>query len=300
MKNLFLSLCLILTSSFSLAQNPAKKLKRILNDQPFSHGCGLETKSPQINKGEVKISYNCDDFPVLKKGVEKEEVSFYELKNGKDDLDKMGIIIRSRVNLNDSRKRDVTIKFRPKDQAQKIELEKVLYDALDERSDKAKKKAKIDGTEQAEKLKCEADVSYERVTNKLIQSCSWTTTTSDLDSGHQSFAQMATGSTVATRLADYDVIKIISQSWKIKTGNFPKGISVKRWDVKNAAGKKLCILELSSKFEVDEDPKETLPERLAAEADAAMIRLLSAHPEKTPSLEQGNKTGRAISFAKLP
>jgi len=164
----------------------------------------------------------------------------------------------------------------------------------------AKKKAQEDGTEQAEKLKCEADVSYGQNENRFVNSCSWTTTTADLNSGHQSFAQMTTGSSVPTSLSDYDVIKISSQSWKVKSDSFPKGISIERWDVKNAQGKELCILELSTKFEVDKDPKNTLPEHLAAESEAAMAKLLRSHPDKTPSAEQGNKTGKAISFAKSP
>jgi flagellar hook protein FlgE len=300
MKKLTLSVCLILLSPLAMGQNPTKKLKSIINSSAFSHGCGLETTSPKIKKGEVKITYSCDDFKVPDEGVVKEEITFYEAKNGTDELDKMGLIIRSRVDLNDSTKKDVTIKFRPKDQSEEIELEKVLYDALDERSDVAKEKAKLDGTEQAEKLKCEADVSYRADANKLVNSCSWTTTTSDLNSGHQSFAQMATSSSVATSLSEYDSIKISAQSWKIKTESFPKGISAERWDVKNADGKELCILELSIKFEVEKDPKETLPERLAVEADAAMSKLLSSHSEKMPSLEQGNKAGKAISFVKAP
>lgn len=301
MKNLILVFLVLSLSNVAMSQTgPKDKLSAILKSQAFSYGCGLETKSPNIKKGEVKIAYNCEDFPVPESGTDKEEISFYQAKEGSDDLDRTGLIIRSRVDLNDSTKRDVTIKFRPKDQTQGIELEKVLYDALNKRSDLAKENAEATGTEQAEKLKCEADVSYGQSGNKLVNSCSWTTTTKDLNSGHQSFAQMSTGSSVPTSFSDYDVIKITSQSWKVKSKDFRKGISVERWDVKNAEGKELCILELSTKFEVEKDPKKTLPERLSAEADTAMAKLLSSHPDKTPSKEQGNKTGKAISFVKTP
>ena len=111
---------------------------------------------------------------------------------------------------------------------------------------------------------------------------------------------MATGLSIQKSLTEYEVVKIDSQSWKIKSVNFPKGISVERWDVKNKRGEELCILELSAKFEVPSEPNEDLPERLEVAANVAMARPRSNHSESTPLSKQGNKTGRALDFAHSP
>lgn len=298
MKNLsFLLLVISFSSHVSADSKAVKKLNQLLNPAENSPNCGIETKSPPIKKGEVKIAYACEDFPVPEKGVEKEVISFYEAKSGDEPLDKTGLIIRSRVSKDDPTKKDVTIKFRPKDQSQKIELEKLLYESLKDKADAAKKIADAQGTKEELELKCEADVSYGESENKNVNSCSLTTTTDDLTNDHQAFAQMATGLSVKKSLSDFNVVHIDSQSWKIKNENFPKGLSFERWDIKNKGGKELCILEISAKFEVPGDPKSDLPARLNVGADAAMAKLLNTQLGIKPLPQQGNKTGKALEFA---
>lgn len=238
--------------------------------------CGIEATTPAIRKGEVKIAYACADFPVPELNVEKEVISFYD--------EKSGLILRSRVSKDDPAQKDVTIKFRPKDQSGAIELEKLLYESIKEHPG----------------FKCEADVSYGESGNKNVNSCSLTTDTDDLTNEHQAFAQMTTGQSVKKSLSEFEVVRIESQSWKVKHASFEKGLSIERWDVKNKQGQELCILEVSAKFEVPKDPKADLPERLKASADAAMAKLLDASPDKKPHSQQGNKTGRALSFARTP
>jgi hypothetical protein len=297
MKNLsFLVLLISISAQVHADPKVVQKLSETLN--PNDPDCGIETKSPAIKKGEVKIAYACADFPIPAKGVEKETITFYEAKSDDESLDKTGLILRSRLSKDDPSKKDVTIKFRPKDQSQKIELEKLLYDSLKDKDDAAKKVADANGTKEAMELKCEADVSYGEGGNKNVNSCSLTTTTDNLTDEHQAFAQMATGLSVKKSLSDFDAINIDSQSWKVKHENFPKGMSVERWDIKDNAGEELCILEVSAKFEVASDPKDDLPERLKVGADGAMAKLLNTRPDLRPLPQQGNKTGKALDFAR--
>ena len=292
MKILLLTLTLI---PFTLHADPRGEVHNIArflaSPDTSAVDCGVETKKPNIKNGEIKIAYACDDFEVPKKKVDQEDIAFYL----DPELDKQGLIIRSRVNSKDPTERDVTIKFRPQDQVSPIALEKLLYEQLKEKSDEAKKVAKENGTKETLELKCEADVSFGP---KSVNSCSLTTTTSDLASEHQAFAQMSTGGVVKTKLSDYESVQIKAQSWKLPHADFAKGISVEQWKVKNKDKKELCLLEVSAKFEVEEEPKKDLPQRLQAEADKAMAKLLAAFPGKTPSEQQGNKTGKALEFAR--
>gem|GEM_PF-3664368 len=262
MRNLSMTFFMLLISATSYGTEPMD--------------CGIEATTPAIRKGEVKIAYACDDFPVPEIKVEREVISFYD--------EKSGLILRSRVSKDDPAQKDVTIKFRPKDQSEAIELEKLLYESIKEHPG----------------FKCEADVSYGESGNKNVNSCSLTTDTEDLTNEHQAFAQMTTGQSVKKSLSDFEVVRIESQSWKVKHASFEKGLSIERWDIKNKQGQELCILEVSAKFEVPKEPKADLPERLKASADAAMAKLLVAIPGKTPHPQQGNKTGRALSFARAP
>ena len=285
MKNLTF---ITLIFSLSAQAQDLKQISKILDSkaEPIVD-CGLETKTPNIKKGEVKIAYLCDDFPVPEKKVDKELITFYESEDP-------NLIIRSRVNKKDPTEKDVTVKFRP-NAGEKIALEKLLYESLKEKSDAAKEAAKADGSKEALELKCEADVSFGP---KYVDSCSLTTTTDDLTADHQAFAQMSAGKEVKKNLSSYQSTKIDAQSWKIPVPAFAKGASVERWDVKNSKGESLCILELSAKFEVPEDPKADLSERVKKGADEALEKLQAAFPGKLPAKEQGNKTGKALEFAK--
>lgn len=253
--------------------------------------CGVETKKLSIKKGEVKIAYDCSAFEVPTKKVDHEEIAFYL----DPELDKAGLIIRSRMNSKNTLESDVTIKFRPQDQTFPIALEKFLYEQLKGKSDEAKKVAKETGNKESLELKCEADVSYGP---KFVNSCSLTTTSADLVGEHQTFAQMSAGKTVKNKLNEYESVQIKAKSWKLPHADFAKGISVEQWRVKNKNSKELCLLEVSAKFEVEEEPKENLPQRLHVEADAAIKKLLATFPDKKPSEHQGNKTGKAIDFAR--
>lgn len=292
MKILLLSLTLI---PFSLHADPRGEVHNITrflaSPETAVAECGIETKKPNIKKGEVKIAYDCSAFEVPKKKVDQEDISFYL----DPELDKQGLIIRSRVNSKDPSERDVTIKFRPQDQISPIALEKLLYEQLKDKSDEAKRIAKETGTKETLELKCEADVSYGP---KFVNSCSLTTTSSDLVGEHQAFAQMSAGVTVKNKLSDYESVQIKAQSWKLPHADFAKGISVEQWKVKNKKDKELCLLEVSAKFEVEEEPKKDLPQRLQAEADVAIKKLLAAFPDKKPLEQQGNKTGKALEFAR--
>lgn len=285
MKNLTL---ITLIFTFSAQAQDLKKISEILESRPEPIvDCGLETKTPNIKKGEVKIAYDCADFPVPEKKVDKELISFYESEDP-------SLIIRSRVNLKDPTEKDVTIKFRPK-AGEKIALEKLLYESLKQKSDAAKEAARADGSKETLEMKCEADVSFGP---KYVDSCSLTTTTDDLTTDHQAFAQMSAGHEVKNKLGEYKSTKIDAQSWKVPVAAFAKGASVERWDVKNSKGESLCILELSAKFEVPEDPKADLSERVKKGADEALLKLQAAFPDKKLAKEQGNKTGKALEFAK--
>jgi hypothetical protein len=292
MKILLLSLTLI---PFTLHADPRGEVHNIsrflASPETAVAECAVETKKPNIKKGEVKVAYECADFEVPKKKVDQEDIAFYL----DPALDKLGLIIRSRVNSKDPAQKDVTIKFRPQDQISPIALEKLLYEQLKDKSDEAKRIAKETGGNETLELKCEADVSFGP---KYVNSCSLTTMTADLVGDHQAFAQMSSGTTVKNKLSDYDSVQIKSVSWKLPHAEFPKGISVEQWKVKNKDNKELCLLEVSAKFEVEEEPKKDLPQRLQAEADKAINKLLAAFPKKALSEHQGNKTGKALDFAR--
>lgn len=292
MKILLLSLTLVPFTLHADAQRSMQNMSQFLSAPELSAiECGVETKKPNIKKGEVKVAYDCADFEVPAKKVDKEDISFYL----DPKLDKEGLIIRSRVNSKDPTERDVTIKFRPLDQDEPIALEKLLYEQLKDKSDEAKRIAKETGNKETLELKCEADVSYGP---KFVNSCQLTTTTSDLTADHQVFAQMSTGETVKKALAEYESVQIKAQSWKVVQPDFAKGISIEQWKVKNKEGKELCLLEVSAKFEVEEEPKKDLPVRLRIEAENAIKKLVAAFPTKKPSEQQGNKTGKALEFAR--
>lgn len=285
MKNLTI---ITLALSLSAQAQDLKQITKVLESNPGPIvECGLETKTPNIKKGEVKIAYECADFPVPQKKVDQELISFYESEDP-------NLIIRSRVNKKDPSEKDVTVKFRP-DAGKKIELEKLLYESLKDKSDAAKEEARANGGKEALELKCESDVS---LGPKYVDSCSLTTTTSDLTRDHQAFAQMSAGHEVKKRLSDYKSIKIDAQSWKVPVASFAKAVSIERWDVKNSRGESLCILEVSAKFEVAEDPKSNLPVRLKKGAVEALLKLQAAFGNKRPAKEQGNKTGRAMEFVR--
>ena len=292
MKTLITILALTSFSAYSGPQKEVKKLTQFL-EKPEANiiECGIETKTPNIKKGEVKVAYACADFEVPTKKVDKEVIQFYV----DPAIEKLGLIIRSRVNSKDPSERDVTIKFRPQDQNAPIALEKLLYEQLKDKSDEAKKIAKETGNKETLELKCEADVSYGP---KFVNSCQLTTTTADLTADHQAFAQMASGATVKSKLADYESVQIAAQSWKIAHADFAKGISVEQWKVKNQKNQELCLLEVSAKFEVEENPKTDLDQRLKAEAEKALIKLTAAFPDKKPDPQQGNKTGKALDHAR--
>jgi hypothetical protein len=292
MKILLLSLTLIPFTLHADPRGEVQNITRFLSSPGVSViDCGIETKKPNIKKGEVKVAYECADFELPTKKVDQEDITFYL----DPVLDKEGLIIRSRVNAKDPTERDVTIKFRPHDQDGPVALEKILYEQLKAKSDEAKRIAKENGTKETLELKCEADVSYGP---KFVNSCQLTTTTADLTADHQAFAQMSTGDTVKKTLAEFESVQIKAQSWKLTHADFAKGISAEQWKVKNKGKKELCLLEVSAKFEVEEEPKKDLPDRLKVEAEKAMAKLMAAFPNLKPSEQQGNKTGKALEFAR--
>ncbi len=291
MKTLLSAFLLISSSLFAASIHEVKKMTHLLN-QPGPNAasdCGIETKTPTIRKGEVKIAYNCEDFPVPLKKVDVETISFYTNKAHAEN----GLILRSRVNQKDPTQSDVTVKFRPVGN-EPIALEKLLYESLKKKSDEAKDVADATGAKEALELKCEADVA---LGPKTVNSCSLTTTTADLTADHQAFSQMATSGTLKKKLSQYPSVKINAQSWKIDSKDFKKGISIERWEVKNKKNKTLCLLEVSAKFEVEKDPESDLARRVDAEAAKALAKLAKTFPDKKPNPEQGNKTGRSLDFA---
>lgn len=240
-----------------------------------------ETKIPNIKKGEVKITFNCEDFPTPSKKVDEELITFSDDQG----LKKAGLILRSRKNVKQPEKSDVTIKFRPA--SGDIVLDKALYDALKKKDD-----AKV------LKLKCESDVSEGPT---FVESCSLTTVSKDLGPDHQSFAIMTTGSSVKPLMINYPTVQVSALSWEISDEVFEK-IAIEKWVVKNKSGKELCLLEASAKFEVEEDPKNTLKPRLKTQAKLAWDALAAskAFVGKGRASIQGNKTGRALDFANNP
>lgn len=264
MKNIILSLSVL-------------SLSALIQASELDYPAG--SKIPNIKKGEAKVTFLCEDFPTPAKKVDEEVISFYVDQK----LDATGLILRSRVNLKDATENDVTLKFRPR--SGPVILEKDLYEKLKKRSDEGV----ID-------LKCEVDVS---LGPKSVSSCSVTTQSNVLSDDHQLFSQMSSGSSIKPNLQDYPSIKIEAKSWKVAAGELPK-ISVEKWVIKNKNQKELCLLEVSAKFEVEEEPKSNLSVRLQAEAVKTLDKLIRAFPGKKPAAIQGNKTSRAIEFARLP
>lgn len=243
-------------------------------------------KSPKIKKGEVKISYNCDDFPApetesKENKLEKETIKFYLGPDLGEELS-----IRTRENKVDKSKKDVTVKFRPSNQETPMSFDEAQYKALKTLDDAEK----ID-------LKCEADVSYgvQPAGLKTVNSCSVTKVgLPELSTDHLAFAKMATGKELKGKLADYKTVTIESVSWKQPHASFEKGLSFEKWVLEGG----ICILEASAKFEATEET----PAGVKASSIEAMQKLKLAVEEKfpkekrpAPSSEQGNKTNRATN-----
>lgn len=224
---------------------------------------------PKIKKGEVKISYPCEAISTPDK-VESEKITFFERKDGPKDDD---LIIRHRSS---EKEKDFTLKYRKPSDGTSMEFDEGMYNAL---------KAKDDLKEI--NFKCEADVTYPGKTN---ESCSLATPTDSFTPDHDTFMRMV-NKTVPTQMNELVPYEINSVSWKIPSPSFAKGISVEKWMLEKE-GKKLCILEVSGKFEV---PKGgTIEDTIKT----SMASLKEAFPDLTPDPVQGNKTGRALEFLK--
>lgn len=251
--------------------------------------------APPIKKAEVKVSLPCEaqeKLPLIAK--ESEEIQFFEPANatGGFPLSEQGLIVRSRISKDDPSKRDVTVKFRPKNG--ELIVQKAMYDTLKARATTAEAQ---NPNAPAVEFKCEADVAYGNAQNYRENSCSLTTLSTNLTTDHSDFIKLLDRQVAELPSSDLTSLRTIyieATSWKLDQLNYnsklPAGVvplkfkkvSVERWDINGA-----CFLEVSAKVD-------------ASLIEASMRTLVTAlksqgfDPERTP---QGQKTRRAFSAA---
>lgn len=257
-------------------------MKTFLFFSLFSHAlfASEEMILPVISKGEVKISYLCEAFDIVPEDAEKEVISFYESKMNSLNLEKKGLILRTRKS---PKNQDATIKHRPKND--QILLNKTIFNQLE--------------VSENSKLKCETDVTFGEVQPAKINSCSLTTETEAFNQQHQLFLKMMGASDINLDPWLYNRYDIESLRWKIKSSALPKGITIEKWNMKKG-GKEKCLLEASTKFDVPEIPAQTLGPRLEKAIIFHLASLKAAFPGMAPDIIQGNKTLRALTFLKDP
>lgn len=209
-------------------------------------------------KGEVKILYPCESLDLIPHEKEvKGTVTFLETKDGA--LYKNGLILRKRK---DTKESDITIKKR-------WDNKPVLDATL---------QTQISNSVNGE-LKCEADITFDEVNPKSVESCSFKSEGLELFREHTDFLKMVK-SPITEIPADLKEITLNSISWKIPVGGFKKKPELEMWRKANGQ----CVLEASAKFDNND-------------ARTVLTALRSAI-KATPAPQQISKTGWALGLNK--
>jgi hypothetical protein len=207
---------------------------------------------PPITEGEVKILYPCSVLQKLH--LEEGEsfmLTFYE-KNDRD-LRGKGLILRERTFEEES---DLTLKYRT---SGKISVDEELYSTL-----------------KTENLKCEADVTYDPVRPRVVNSCSLKSSDKERQ---EDFLRMLDLSEVS--FANLRSVQVKAQRWKLKLEGLKKKATVEVWEFRNQ-----CLMEISSKFKDLREIQE-------------QFKIIEREIPGKPSLVQGNKTSQVLDELKL-
>lgn len=219
-----------------------------------------------FENGEVKIMYPCSVQRELSLDKEEREtITFFEREQ--NEIGKLGLSFRLR---NNGVSQDFTVKYRSSNEETLNPDTKIFRELEKSRNGE---------------VKCETDVSYDRVKPKAVQSCSFTANTAEFLPEHFRLMDMmdVSVSDFDGDLSGFRSVSVKATSWKMKLTDAQKEESplLKRPSVEKWVFGNECLLEISGKFEAPTKPREGLN---------FLKNLINAQPSPI----QGNKTGRVL------